>query len=257
MEYEFHEAANIFPLDEEHLDELAADIKAHGLQVPIELLDGLIIDGRRRYLACGRVKVEPEFRNVKTDDPVSYVLSLNLQRRHLTTSQAARCAMRAEDIRKRLGAAAKQRSLANLKKGSVSPDVPNCARREEEGKSRDKLASMFGVSHQSVSRAKQIEADGIPELGKAVDDGLISVNRASHIATQDEDLQKELLDAELQNKPKWQPKAETAENGEDKSKGKAIYLANKAVDCLRRIPKNDPTRSRGFQIVMDWIRHNK
>ena len=150
MEYEFHEAANIFPLDEEHLDELAADIKAHGLQVPIELLDGLIIDGRRRYLACGRVKVEPEFRNVKTDDPVSYVLSLNLQRRHLTTSQAARCAMRAEDIRKRLGAAAKQRSLANLKKGSVSPDVPNCARREEEGKSRDKLASMFGVSHQSV-----------------------------------------------------------------------------------------------------------
>ncbi len=47
-DYEFHSAANIFPLDDEHTDELAKDIKAHGLLVKIAILDGKILDGRRR-----------------------------------------------------------------------------------------------------------------------------------------------------------------------------------------------------------------
>lgn len=49
---DFHEAANIFPIDEEHIDELADDIRKNKQLVPIELLDGKVIDGRRRWLAC-------------------------------------------------------------------------------------------------------------------------------------------------------------------------------------------------------------
>jgi hypothetical protein len=47
---DFHEAAGIFPLDEEHLGELESDIRENGLRVPIETLDGQIIDGRRRWM---------------------------------------------------------------------------------------------------------------------------------------------------------------------------------------------------------------
>jgi ParB-like chromosome segregation protein Spo0J len=97
-ELEFHEAANIFPLDEDHLEDLAADIRKNGQQVAIELFDGRILDGRRRYLACNKVGIEPKFREVKVSDPIAYVLSLNLYRRHLNPSQWAMVGARARDI---------------------------------------------------------------------------------------------------------------------------------------------------------------
>ena len=80
---DFHEAANIFPIDDEHLDELAEDIRKNGQQVQVELLDGKIIDGRRRWLACIKAGVKAGTRVVSVSDPVAYVLSLNLHRRHL------------------------------------------------------------------------------------------------------------------------------------------------------------------------------
>jgi len=95
LQYQFHDAANIFPLDEAHQDELAEDIRLHGLQVPIELLDGQIIDGRRRSLACLKADIEPRYRSIETDDPIVYVLSLNLHRRHMTVGERALAAAKA------------------------------------------------------------------------------------------------------------------------------------------------------------------
>src|SRR5262245_40514962 len=97
-EYEFHEAANIFPLDEEHLDELAKDIHQHGQQVAIEIFDGQILDGRRRYLACKKTGKQPRFVEVDVADPIQYVLSLNLHRRHLSPTQLSMVAARAMGI---------------------------------------------------------------------------------------------------------------------------------------------------------------
>jgi len=84
---QFHDAANIFPMDDDNLDALAEDIRANGLQCPVEVMGGRILDGRRRYMACSLAGVEPDIIEVSPDDPVSYVLSLNLHRRHLTPSQ--------------------------------------------------------------------------------------------------------------------------------------------------------------------------
>jgi ParB family chromosome partitioning protein len=39
--------------------------------------------------------------------------------------------------------------------------------------------------------------------------------------------------------------------------GVGVERANEAINALKRIPKNDPLRKRGFQIVTDWIRANK
>lgn len=41
------------------------------------------------------------------------------------------------------------------------------------------------------------------------------------------------------------------------SRGVGIERAHEAIACLKRIPKNDALRKRGFQVVTDWIRHNK
>ena len=48
-----HKSARLLPdMSETEFQELCRDIEALGLQMPIALLDGQIIDGRHRYKAC-------------------------------------------------------------------------------------------------------------------------------------------------------------------------------------------------------------
>jgi hypothetical protein len=93
--YSFHPLADIFPLMEgAEFDALGADIKANGLQENMILYEGMILDGRNRYLARKAAGVEVHywhFRDLdhKNDrfDPAAYVISANLHRRHLTAEQ--------------------------------------------------------------------------------------------------------------------------------------------------------------------------
>ena len=86
-----HPFAARFPMmDEEDLAELAADIKKNGQQMPIVVDgEGQIIDGRNRLEACRRAGVEPIFEELAGGDPVDFILSLNVRRRHLTKGQRA------------------------------------------------------------------------------------------------------------------------------------------------------------------------
>ena len=45
------------------------DGESHWEPLPIEFLDGKVIDGRRRVLACEKAGVKPVCRTIKTDDP--------------------------------------------------------------------------------------------------------------------------------------------------------------------------------------------
>jgi ParB-like chromosome segregation protein Spo0J len=76
---QFHEAAKLFPMMEgDELQSLTEDIKKHGLQCPIEVCGGKILDGRNRYRACHASHVTAKFIAVNPPDPISYVISLNL-----------------------------------------------------------------------------------------------------------------------------------------------------------------------------------
>lgn len=90
------------PIDPEDFDELVEDISANGLREPIVLLDGQVLDGRNRYHACLQAGVEVRFREFGSNngdgtDPVAFVLSKNLRRRHLTASQRAAAVAKAQD----------------------------------------------------------------------------------------------------------------------------------------------------------------
>ena len=105
----FHPLADLFPLLEgEDFEQLVTDIRENGLYEPIVMLDGRILDDRNRYRACLSAGVEPRFEDYDGDDPLSWVLSYNLQRRHLSSSQRACVAVEleprlAEEAKKRQG----------------------------------------------------------------------------------------------------------------------------------------------------------
>jgi hypothetical protein len=166
-EMDCHPAANLFPLmDDQELDALAADIEAHGLHNPVTLLDGKVLDGRNRLLACERVGVEPHFRQWEPKgSPVLWLISQNVQRRSLTASQKALIAVEAEDLMRALAAEAKQRQ----RMGSETILYP-----EQKGKTTDKAAKIFGVNEKYLRDVKRIKKEA-PALVEQMRSGAVSV----------------------------------------------------------------------------------
>jgi N6-adenosine-specific RNA methylase IME4 len=157
MDYEFHEAANIFPMMEgQGYKDLVSDIAANGLQMPIVLHEEKILDGRNRYRACLELGLLPEFVYYEGDNPFSYVVSLNLKRRHLDESQRAMVAAK----------------LANMVQGTRT-DI-----RSIDTMSQPKAAELLNVSVPSVKRAKQVIEHGTPEMIHAVEQGEVTVSKA-------------------------------------------------------------------------------
>src|SRR5262252_9757620 len=86
-----HPAADLFPMmPDEELQELARDIAENGLIHPIIVDDqDQLIDGRNRLAACKMAGVKPRFEKLNGSDPVLYILSVNIERRHLSKGQLA------------------------------------------------------------------------------------------------------------------------------------------------------------------------
>ena len=157
----FHPLAELFPLMQgPEFDEFVADVKANGLIDPIVVHENMILDGRNRFRACEAAGVTPRFLNFHGDDPLSFVLSLNLHRRHLNESQRADVAA----------------SVANLARGRP------CGNPSIEGISQAKAAELLNVSVASVERASKVQRDGTPELRAAVQSGRVSVSAAADVA---------------------------------------------------------------------------
>lgn len=148
----------------------------HGLRDPIVVMpepDGRILDGRHRYLACELAGVAPHFRTFDGADPVAYVISANLRRRHLKESQRAMVAAK----------------LANLDQGRPPRNAQDYA------VSQAQAAAMLGVSRRSVQSAKVIHDRGATELIEAVEQGHVSVSTASKIAKRPQEEQGDLTKA--------------------------------------------------------------
>ena len=173
MQLDFHPVANIFPLmTGAEYDALVSDIAEHGQREAIWLhTDGRIIDGRNRYRACCDLGLVPE---CKTWDGsgslIAFVVSLNLHRRHLTSSQRAVVAL---DILPMLEAEARERQLATLKQNTDSQLVDY----RENGKSTEQAAAITGTNRQYVSDAKTIARDA-PDLLDGIRSGDTTITAA-------------------------------------------------------------------------------
>jgi len=182
-EYEFHELANEFPLlGGDGFDGLVNDIREHGLREPIWLYEGKILDGRNRYRACQKIGIEPDTREYEGDGLEAFVLSLNLHRRHLTTSQRALLA-------------AKQ---TNLTHGGQRGDKDQGANLPDGSVSSANAAEALNVSERIVKTARTVQENGSPELVEAVEKGDVSVSKASEISKKvPKERQKEAVEDKL------------------------------------------------------------
>jgi len=171
MDRKFHAAANLFPLLQgEAFKELVADIRHHGLREPILVDDeGPILDGRNRYRACLEAGVKPRFVKSHEESPAELSLSLNLHRRHLSTSQRALVAARL---------AALLAPNALKRKGQRS-DLKAILPSGQSGSSRSKAASMVNVSPRLVTQALKLLRAGRADLIASVESGVMSVSRAA------------------------------------------------------------------------------
>jgi N6-adenosine-specific RNA methylase IME4 len=170
----FHPLADLFPLlAGEDFNALVSDIKANGLHEPIVLYKGKILDGRNRYRACREAKVRCRFETYQGSNPLAYVVSLNLNRRHLNESQRAMVAAR----------------LATLKNGQRKSASQIC----EGGLSQAEAAAMMNVSKRLVEQARIVHDKGTPALVLAAEQGKVAVSLAEKIAGAEADLQNKVV----------------------------------------------------------------
>lgn len=166
-----HPASVALPeMGDDDYQSLKLDIETHGLLCPIELHEGLVLDGRHRFRACQELGIEPVVIDVDLDGmtPAEYVWSLNGARRHLTPSQRAAVAV---ELLPELKREAKKRQIRKPK--SVPELVP-----EQKGDAAQQAADLVGTNEKYVRDAEKIKAKS-PELFSEIKTGTKTVKRAA------------------------------------------------------------------------------
>jgi hypothetical protein len=155
-------------MDEEAFASHKEDIRKNGQKETIKTFRGDILDGRNRHRACTELDIEPRLESLPDDtDPVSYVLSLNLERRHLNESQRAMVAAK----------------LCNMTNGGD--------RKSEEIRVRNQTvipvtigdaAQRLSVGRSTVSQAKAVNERAAQEIKAMVEIGELPLNAAVTVA---------------------------------------------------------------------------
>jgi hypothetical protein len=206
-----HPYADLFPLMDENSVEFAAlesSILKDGLIQPIILYDDMILDGRNREAACKGARTTPRYAVYEGDNPLGFVISLNVKRRHLDEGQRGLIAAR----------------LANMRQGERN-DLPLTSGRFE-AISQAAAAIMLDVHVNTVTRAKAILDKAKPVVVHGVATGNVSITAAVEIMKLDLD------DADLETLVTL-PKRDVGSNIEMRKK------AQRRNETVKREPPNE------------------
>ena len=162
-QYRVHPAAAVFPImSGREFDELVEDVRVNGLREPVVVSGDQLIDGRNRVRACAAAGVVPEVRELAHGtDVASWVMSVNVHRRHLDASQ---------------------RALLASRLSALSGEV-----------TLGQAGEMMGVSRASVARAAAVEKGPEP-LRAAAREGVVSVGDAYELRGEDPETIKQLVE---------------------------------------------------------------
>lgn len=169
-----HALASLVPgeMSDEEFAALCTSIKEDGLQNPIVLFEGQILDGRHRYQACKQMDVKGTFVEYKGKDPAAFVLDNNLHRRQLNSMQkalvGARMHLRKElpltqkDAAARVGVGVATVALAV--RLLQSDNTPLIKRTERGDTTRGEIDEVL------YDRSAAAQAETVPEMADGEDD---------------------------------------------------------------------------------------
>lgn len=161
MQLKQHPLSAAFPaMSDEEFTALCDDIEDHGQREPIVIHEDMVLDGWHRYSACLELGRTPQTVPFGDDDPVKYVLSRNLHRRHLTASQRAMAVI-----------SCNQWAPANRPKNKQAPGASLL-------KTNKDLAQEAGTGVRTVVDAKTALKAGI---GDAVTQGVMTAKQAAQV----------------------------------------------------------------------------
>lgn len=188
-----HPLSSAFPaMPAEQFQALKDSITDIGVQEPITLFEGMVIDGWHRYTAANELGMDCPTVDLGDVDPQAFVVAKNKARRHITMSQIAT-------------------AVVAVYQWKPAHRPSNSAPGADLSKSTKQLAEIAGVGTRTIEQAKTVEAKATPEVKAAVKSGAMSVKKA----------------AETVNPPKV--KEETREPVEDYGPDDAELAANAAA----------------------------
>ncbi len=178
-EIKIHPACDLFPpMSEEDYQELKADIAANGVQESVTFWRGQLIDGRHRVRAMQELGINVGYHSseiYESADPFAFAISVNLKRRHLTTSQRAMIASK----------------LATLRHGTNQWEEKVEVQNQTSTTTLQDAAESLGVARASVAQAKKLEREAAPEVTAAVHAGTVTLGAATNLVKAEPDKQKQ------------------------------------------------------------------
>lgn len=174
QQYEVHPVADVFPMmTGEAFELLKEDIRVNGQREPIVFWKNMLVDGRNRLKACEQLGIEPDESELMDEtDPIAWVISHNLHRRHLSESQRSMVSAKLATLE--LG--------GNQHKKEGGPIGPP---------SIEEASKMLNVGTTSTKRAKKVLAAGSDEVQQAVEQDELPVSVAAEFVKQVPDKQEQ------------------------------------------------------------------
>lgn len=164
--YQQHPLSAAFPaMGADDFQALKDSIENIGVQNPITLFEGMVIDGWHRYTAANDLGMHCPAVELGNVDPRDFVLAQNKARRHVTQAQLAMATT----------AVYAWRAVGSNQHGNrVGTECPP--------KSNAQLAEAAGVSEKTIKQAKAVQTNAAPEVVAAVKSGEIGLPKAAAIA---------------------------------------------------------------------------
>jgi hypothetical protein len=213
MNYTQHPLSAAFPaMNADEYQSLVDSINSIGVQNPITLLDGMVIDGWHRYTAAQSLGMNCPTVELDDTDPRDFVMAQNKTRRHITQAQLALATAQVYQWV----------SVGNPAFAQLGTECPI-------GKTTAEMAEIAGVGERTMKQAKAVETKAAPEVIAAVKRGEVGLPKAAAIAKLPIAEQAAAL-----HKPTPKPEFEE-EGAPDQAEFDSIAAAEKAEQMAMRL----------------------
>jgi hypothetical protein len=216
----FHDLSDCFDLmTKEEMTSLSEDVKKNGIIEKIVLLNGKILDGRNRYIACRIVNVKPTYAKFEERrDPLNYVVSKNVKRRMLTVAQRLDSGLRILEKRKKRREIEIEKKKLELEKEGKQVAKELISKKEKkilENKDINEVARELGTQPKKLRQAKIIK--------KAIKKNP-TLNKDWQKAKKGKTTTKAIVRQKIKKLPKQKTKADIIKQLKDERKKLTIWI---------------------------------